>query len=91
MRTDGVFRVGGVVGGLGGAPLGEGGGAEGGRVLVAGGERREEEEDEEEAGSHGSKGVRRYASVQCGVVGESGVEWSCAAVSSPCECELLWL
>lgn len=77
MRTDGVFRVGGVVGGLGGAPLGEGGGAEGGRVLVAGGERREEEEDEEEAGSHGSKGVRRYASVQCGVVGESGVELCC--------------
>ena len=37
VRTDGVLGVGGVVGGLGGAPLGEGGGAEGGRVLVAGG------------------------------------------------------
>jgi hypothetical protein len=45
-RTDGVFGVGGVVGCLGGPPLGERGGAVGGRVLVSGGEDREEEEQE---------------------------------------------
>jgi hypothetical protein len=56
VRTDGVLGVGGVVGRLGGAPLGERGGAEGGRVLVAGGEgREEEEEDAEERRSHGSR------------------------------------
>jgi hypothetical protein len=53
VRTDGVLGVGGVVGRLGGAPLGERGGAEGGRVLVASGEGREdEEEDAEERRSH---------------------------------------
>jgi len=54
VRTDGVLGVGGVVGGLGGAPLGEGGGTEGGRVLMAGGEGREEEKDEQQRRSHGS-------------------------------------
>jgi hypothetical protein len=69
VRTDGVLGIGGVVGCLGGAPLGECGGALGGRVLVAGGGGREEdEEDEEERRRHGSGAFAgMLASVNCEV------------------------
>jgi hypothetical protein len=65
VRTDGVLGVGGVVGCLGGAPLGERGGALGGRVLVAGGEGPEDEEERRRHGSRAFAGM--LASVNCAV------------------------
>ena len=93
MLTDGVFGVGGEVGGLGAAPLGEGGGPGGGRALVGGGEGREEEEDEEEErGSHGSlPGARPCASVEwsrSGVGGKSVKRRRCAMHGCCCSSAL---
>jgi hypothetical protein len=67
-RTDGVFGVGGVVGCLGGAPIGERGGAVGGQVLVSvseGREEGEEEEEEQERRSHGSRLLAAGAGMVC--------------------------
>lgn len=95
-RTDGVFGVGGVVGCLGGAPIGERGGAVGGQVLVSvseGREEGEEEEEEQERRSHGSRllaagaGIVRMPRRSSGLGGGRGECGTDEAELCNCECD----